>query len=90
MARAGHKPDAQTLQVVVGVAQGVDFQLATVARAGVHFTDGQCLTQNSQQFGVNGCRFSLRNRPDVGRGFGAASGASDLFDDLPDHRSCPE
>jgi hypothetical protein len=50
MARAGHEADAQAFDVVVGVVERVDFQLAAIARAGVHLADGQRLAQDVQQF----------------------------------------
>jgi hypothetical protein len=44
------KLDAQAFDVVVGVVQGVDFQLAAVARTGVDLADGQRLAEDGQQF----------------------------------------
>jgi hypothetical protein len=35
MARRGHEPDAEALEVVIGIVQGVDLQFASVAGAGI-------------------------------------------------------
>ena len=41
MTRAGGKLDAKRFEVVIGVAQRVDFQLATVAGTGIDVADDQ-------------------------------------------------
>jgi hypothetical protein len=41
MARRGNKPEAEALDVVVGVVKRVDFEFASIARAGVDFADRQ-------------------------------------------------
>ncbi|MCY1374574.1 hypothetical protein D9M69_619240 [compost metagenome] len=90
MARAGHETDAQPFQVVVRVGQGVDLQLAAVARAGIHFPDRQRLPQDAQQLGLDPGSLGLRRLTDVGRGLAADTRLDDLPRDFPNHRSCPE
>jgi hypothetical protein len=53
VARAGDELDAQAFDVVVGVVQGVDFQLAAVARTGIDLANGQRLAENGEQFVLN-------------------------------------
>jgi hypothetical protein len=48
MARARHEPDAQALDVVIGIAERVDLELASVARAGVDVADGERATERAQ------------------------------------------
>jgi hypothetical protein len=50
VARAGDELDAQAFEVVVGIVQGVDFQLAAVAGTGIDLANGQRLAENGQQF----------------------------------------
>jgi hypothetical protein len=50
VARAGDELDAQALDVVVGVVERVDLQLAAVAGAGVDLADRQRLAEDAQQF----------------------------------------
>ena len=61
VARAGDEPDAQALDVVVGVVERVDLQLAAVARAGIDLADRQRLAEDGQQF-VAGCAAPRRAR----------------------------
>ena len=41
MARRGDEVDAETLQIVVRIVQGVNLQLAAVAGARIHHADGE-------------------------------------------------
>jgi hypothetical protein len=41
MARGSHEAQPKPLKIVEDVAEGMDLQLATVARAGVHLADRQ-------------------------------------------------
>jgi hypothetical protein len=45
--------DAETLHVVIGVAQRVDLELAAVARAGIDMADRQAAPQARVQGAVN-------------------------------------
>ena len=77
MPRACDKLDAETFEVVVGVAQRVDFQLATVAGAGVDVAYGERPAECAQDF-------FLQPRNDnhllggSGRRLGLDTGAGDL------------
>ena len=53
MAGTGHELDAQALDVVVRVAQGMDLQLAAIAGAGVDLADGQGLAEDGQQLALD-------------------------------------
>ena len=55
MARAGHEPDAQSFEVVVGIVHGVDLQLAAVARARVHVPDGERAGEPAQHPSFSRC-----------------------------------
>ena len=50
MARAGDELDAETLDVVVRIAERVDLELAAVARAGVDLADRQRAAERAQEF----------------------------------------
>jgi hypothetical protein len=45
MARRCDEAQAKTLEIVERIVQGVDFQLAAVARAGIDLTDRQAASQ---------------------------------------------
>ena len=83
MARAGDELDAQPFQVVVGIVQGVDLQLAAVARAGVHLADGQRLAQDVEDVLVDALHRLQFVAGRERRRLGADAGARDLSDDLP-------
>jgi len=68
-----------SLYVVVGIVQGMDLQLATVAGTGVYLPDGQRLAQNPQQLSLNTPRLRLAWIGAPGRGFADDAGACDLF-----------
>ena len=74
VARTGDELDAQSLDVVIRIAERVNLQLAAVARAGVHLADGQRAAERAQQFLLQprdddhvlrrrGRRFGLDSRP---------------------------
>ena len=48
MARGGDEPDTETLDIVKGVAERVDFEFAAVARAGVDFADRETAPEASR------------------------------------------
>lgn len=60
MARAGYEADAGALQVVVRVAERVDFELATIARAGVDMAYAQGAPEHGVQLPLDRgwCRFA--------------------------------
>jgi hypothetical protein len=62
MARAGDKADAQAFEVVVRVAQRIDFEFATIAGARIDLADAQGLAQDVQQFllDARNLRLSIR------------------------------
>src|ERR1039457_2529680 len=47
VARGRDEVDAEALDIVDGVVEGHDFQLAPVARSGVHLTDGERTAQDA-------------------------------------------
>ena len=48
MAGAGDESDAEALDVVIGVGQRVNFQLAAVARSGIDLADRQRASEYAQ------------------------------------------
>src|ERR1700730_16574098 len=73
MARRGHEFQAETLDVVDRIADGVDFELAAVARSRIDLADGQRAAEPlagalAQRLGCFLERSSVRTRPrDRGR-----------------------
>ncbi len=48
MARGGHEADTEALDIVKGVAERVDFELAAVARTGVDLADRETAPEASR------------------------------------------
>ena len=90
VARAGDELDAQAFDVVVGVVERVDLQLAAVARAGVDLPDRQRLAEDREQLGMDLLRGDTQRLAALGRRLGANARVRDLPGDLPHQRSCPE
>ena len=87
MARAGDELDAQAFEVVVGIVEGVDLELAAVARAGVDLADRQRAAERAQDLGVQALAHAqfVRGRR---RRLGYDADLQDLAQGR-DHRSCP-
>ena len=82
MARAGNKVYAQPFDIIVGIVEAVDFQLATVAGASVNVTDCQCATDMVQNLRADLLYFIAQRIFRLRRRFGFDAGAEDLSDDL--------
>lgn len=50
MPRAGDKMNTESFEVVIRIAQGVDFKLATIARAGIYVPYGKGATESLKDF----------------------------------------
>jgi hypothetical protein len=58
MARRGNKPEAEALDVVVGVVKRVNFEFAPIARSGVDLAYGETSAETSSRSATNGgCEF---------------------------------
>jgi hypothetical protein len=90
VARAGDEADAQPLDVVVGIVERVDLQLAAVARTGIDLADGQRLAQDLQQFAMDAFDRCALGVVDARRRLGEDAVAGDLPENVPHQRSCPE
>jgi DNA-binding IclR family transcriptional regulator len=90
MARAGNESNAEALDVVVGVIEGVDFEFASVAGTGIDFANAQSLAENCEDFALNLLAVDAQGIVARGRGFAADAVACDLSEDAPHQRSCPE
>ncbi|MCK9389918.1 MAG: hypothetical protein M0Q22_16210, partial [Sulfuritalea sp.] len=60
MARAGDKLDAASLEVVIGIIEGLNFQLAAVAGTAIDLADGQRPAENMQDLVVQPVYLPLR------------------------------
>ena len=71
MARRGHEAQTKSLEIVEGVGERVDLELAAVARSGVYFANGQTapkscaggvidLRREGREFGVVGAGRAVR------------------------------
>jgi hypothetical protein len=89
MARAGDELDAAAFEVVVGIVEGVDFQLAGIAGAGIDFADGQRAAEDVQYLVVQAVDLALRAAFGLGHGLGEDAGAEDVAEQR-NHRSAPE
>jgi hypothetical protein len=67
MARRGHEAQAEALQVVEGVSQRVDLELAAIARSGVDLADRQRAAEPAARCPVDAAR-ELGEARIVGRG----------------------
>ena len=82
VAGAGDEPDAQSFEVVIGVADGVYLQFAAVARTGIDLPDRERATESIQDlllqtlFDMAYCLVRLRRR------FGLDARLDDLFEYL--------
>ncbi|CAG4884516.1 conserved protein of unknown function [Georgfuchsia toluolica] len=83
MARTGHEFDAQPLQVVIGIAERIDFQFTAVARTRVDYADGERLAKNIQNLPLNARRFRVWRMANHGGWFSPYAVADDLFQDIP-------
>lgn len=81
--------DAEALDVVVRIAECVQFELAAVARAGVDRADAQRAAEDVENLLPDGLRVPLPCGFARRRGLVGPAGACDLFDELPHYRSCP-
>ena len=89
MARAGDELDAAPFEVVVGIVEGVDFQLAAVARTGIDLADGQRAAEDAQDLVVQTRRSrAAGRRPASGARLGEDAGAEDASEQR-NHRSAP-
>jgi hypothetical protein len=66
MARRSDEAQAEALEVVERVVEGVDLQLAAVARAGIDLADGEGATQPAARCRIH-VRGQRRQRLRVGR-----------------------
>ena len=62
MARRGDEAQAEALEVVEGVVERVDFQLAAVAGAGIDLADGEAAAEPAPRRAIDARRQSLRAR----------------------------
>jgi hypothetical protein len=61
MARRGNKPEAEALDVVVGVVKRVNFEFAPIARSGVNRAYGETSAETPPRSATNGdCEFGHR------------------------------
>ena len=74
MARTGDEVHAEALDAVVGVVERMDFQLATVARAGIHLADREAAAEQFADL-----RFQLH--ADLGCNAGSSIFGSRFSDD---------
>src|SRR5258706_6404270 len=81
VARACDKFDAEPFEVVIGIVERVDFELATVARTGVDVTYRQRAAEILQDLAVQ--LFARRAKPLIGmrRGLGLDASDCDLLQD---------
>ena len=66
MARRGDEPQAEALDVVIGVVERVDFQLASIAGSGIDLADRQAAAEPSPR-GLAERRGELRHGGVIGR-----------------------
>jgi hypothetical protein len=60
MARRGNKPETESLEIVKGIAEGMDFKLTTIARARIDLADGE----TASEFHARGALDFLGERDD--------------------------
>jgi len=60
MAWRGNKPETESLEVVKGIAEGMDFKLTTIARACIDLADGE----TASEFHARGALDFLGERDD--------------------------
>ena len=91
MARRGDEAQAETLEIVEGVVERVDFQLAAVAGAGIHLADREAAAEPAPRRALDaGRQFGERGVVRRRRRFGQR-GVRQAFEQCPAHqRSCPE
>ena len=56
MARRGHEAEAEALDIVIGIVQGVDFELASIARAGIDLAYRQTAAEPATRSVTDGGR----------------------------------
>ena len=79
MAGRGHEAQAEALEIVEGVVERVDLQLAGVARAGVDFADGEAAAEPCAGGAIDlAGKLGKRLIAGLGRGFGHRARASDF------------
>ena len=89
MARTGHEADAEALQIVDGVVQRMDLELAAVARAGVDLADGERAAEAAAGRLVEAVGKTLQKLIGwLGCGYGSGP-AQEPLEQEPAHRSQP-
>ena len=81
MARTGNEFDAQALDVVIGIVQRVDLQLADVAGARIDMADSQRTSDMAQDLLLQLLPVDTQRMIGLRRCFGLDAG----FQDLPDY-----
>jgi hypothetical protein len=89
MARARREANAQALEVVVRIVEGVDLELAAVARSGVDLADHERAAEELQHFGLDLRCLHAELVVRLGRRFADDAGADDLEEE-GNHESWPE
>ncbi len=88
MARRRHEAEAEPLDVVERIVEGVDLQLAAVARPGIDFPNGERTAETSPRDALER-RADLGKRGLVGAGCGFGQRAvHEAFKDALAHDSC--
>ena len=78
MARTGDELDAAPLEVVIGIVEGVNLQLAAIAGAGIDLAYGQRPAEDMQYVVVQPIDLALRAVVGDRRGLGEDAGAEDV------------
>ena len=91
VARAGDELDAEPLDVVVGIVERVDLELAAVARTGVDLADRSARPRVAQDLALQRVAVTRSVIGGGGARLGDDAGAGDLLEDFAawHQRSCP-
>lgn len=86
MAGRGDEADAEAVEIVEGIAQRVDFQLAAIAGPRIHLADGKAAAEPRAGGGVELAREGLHGRV-VGAVLGEGGLEEALEQELPHHQA---
>ena len=88
MARGGHEADTESLDIVKGVAERVDLELAAVAGTRIDFADRETAPEASRDDASKLRARELQRRRPLAHGLGARCG-EEVFEQTPAHDGLP-
>jgi hypothetical protein len=90
MARTGDEVNSQSFNIVVGIVEAMNFQLAAIAGAGIEMTNSQCSTHMMQNLFIDLLYLVAQGIVGLRRSLGFNSGAENLLDDMEhNYKSTP-